>query len=48
MPVEEIKGKLNDIFTRLGYKEGVVPFHEGGWKDVGATAKMIITFCQDI
>ena len=36
------------MFTRLGYKEGVVPFHEGGWKDVGATAKMIITFCQDI
>ena len=49
MSVEEIKCKLDNIFfTRLGYEEGVVPFHEGGWKDVGATATMIITFCQDI
>jgi hypothetical protein len=46
--IEQIQSKLDAIFTQLGYEEGKAPFDEGGWRDVGATAEMIIKLCQEI
>ena len=45
---EQIQAGLDAIFTRIGYKVGDAPFEEGGWREVGATAQMIIEYCKDL
>ena len=46
--IQEIQDKLDAIFTQLGYEEGTAPYDLAGWREVGATAEMIIKLCQEI
>ena len=43
---KQIQTDLDAIFAEIGYKVGDTPFEEGGWREVGATADMIIRYCK--
>ena len=44
--IEQIQADLDKAFIECGYKVGDAPFDDGDWREVGATADMVLKYCQ--
>ena len=46
--IEEIQTDLDKAFIECGYKVGDAPCEGGDWREVGATADMVLKYCQKL
>ena len=44
--IEQIQADLDKAFIECSFKVGDAPFEDGDWREVGATADMVLKYCQ--